>query len=41
MIINRLSLKVFKSIGIFSKFFLPLLPTKTMNDGKEAIDPLE
>ena len=41
MIINSLSLKVFKSMGIFSKFFLPLSSTKIMNDGKEAINPLE
>lgn len=41
MIINRLSLKVFKSKEIISKFFLPLPSTNTMNDGKKAIDPLE
>lgn len=38
---NTLSLKVFKSMGIISKFFIPLLSTNTMNDGKKAIDSFE
>lgn len=41
MIINRLSLKVFKSMKMFSKFFLPLFFTNTMSDGKKTIDPFE